>query len=85
MTISEKREKAVMTIAKRRWDSPTDEQLGEVRSLMNSLYRLRGLAARNLEYCNNVSVCNTAWVRKSEERQESSKMPALRKGDDVMR
>ena len=69
MTVKEKRKNAIMEIAKRRYDNPTEEQIIQVRSLMNSLYRLRGLATRNLEYSNNESTCNKAWVKYSEERE----------------
>lgn len=49
---------------------PTEEKRIIARRLMNSYYRLNGLAWRNFYYSNDSRLHDKSWVKESEERED---------------
>lgn len=75
MTIAQLRERDVEYIAhfvNGEWNEtePTEEKTENARRLMNSFYRLNGLAERNFYYSNDSRLHDRSWVKKSEERED---------------
>ena len=75
MTIAQQRERDVEYIAhvySGEWteEEPNDERIAAARKLMNSFYRLNGLAERNFYYSNDSRLYDRPWVHESENREE---------------
>ena len=69
-TIKEMRQKELERLVAFKTDSPTEKDFAEARKLMNSFYRLCGLAETNLYLANDERTCNLPSTAKSEEREE---------------
>ena len=69
MTIAQMREREVQRLAEYHADIPTEEDLKEARRLMNSFYRLCGLAETNLYLANDSERYNTKLLKESEEKE----------------
>lgn len=78
LTVAQMREKELERLVAFKTDTPTDEDYAEAKRLMNSFYRLCGLAETNLYLANNERTCNSAATKRSEER-ESAWYDRLRK------
>lgn len=70
MTISEHRSKEVLRLARYKNPEPTENDISEARSVMNSFYRLCGLCERNLYLANDPNWCDKKYTKWSEEREE---------------
>ena len=70
MTIAQIRARQVETIARYKTDTPTEQDMTTARTLLNSYYRLCGLADRNLYMANDERRCNTRYCAMSEEKEE---------------
>ena len=68
-TVAECREKEIQKLVAFKTDNPTPEDFDEARRLMNSFYRLCGLAERNLYLSNDERTGNLKSTAKSEERE----------------
>lgn len=68
-TIAQLREKALDRLIAYRTDQPTEADYALARRLMNSYYRLHGLAVRNLILVNDSYHCNKFYTKQSEERE----------------
>ena len=68
-TIAELRREEVIKLATMHNPDPTEEDIATARKLMNSFYRLCGLAETNLYWMNNEDTCNTSWAKASEARE----------------
>lgn len=71
MTIAQLREKEVMRLAQYHSEEYTENDLQTARKLMNSFYRLCGLAERNLYLANDERWCNRPYTKQSEERESA--------------
>ena len=69
MTIAQLREREVDRLARYHSENYTGEDRREACRLMNSFYRLCGLAETNLYLSNDVYYCNSAYTKLSEERE----------------
>lgn len=69
MTIAQLREREVERLAKFHAENPTEEDIATARRLMNSFYRLCGLAETNLYLSNDERTCNRISTHKSEMRE----------------
>lgn len=69
LTIAELRERELQKLVSFKTDHPTEDDFGEARQLMNSFYRLCGLAERNLYLSNTSSKANLKSTKRSEERE----------------
>ena len=69
MTIAEMRAKEVRRLAEYRNPDPTAEDLAEAKRLMNSFYRLCGLAETNLYLANIHELYNPKTLEVSEEKE----------------
>lgn len=69
MTIAQLREREVDRLAHFHAAEPTEEDYQTARRLMNSFYRLCGLAETNLYLSNDERRCNTIYTQKSERRE----------------
>lgn len=69
LTIAERREKELDTLIGYKTSNPTPADYKEARKIMNSYYRLCGLANRNLMLANNENTCNRVSTHESEERE----------------
>lgn len=75
MTIAQLREKDVERLShynNGEWnaDEPSEEKRMIARRLMNSYYRLNGLAERNFYYSNDSRLHDKSWVKESEEKED---------------
>ncbi len=70
MTIAEHRRKEVERLARYKSDEPTQEDLSQASSIMNSYYRLCGLCERNLYLVNDSRTCDKYYTKQSEEKEE---------------
>lgn len=68
-TVHEQREIELRRLARFKREDPTDEDIAEARSLMNSFYRLCGLCERNVRLANTESTWNLRSTKRSEERE----------------
>lgn len=68
-TIAQRREREIPKLVAFKTASPTREDFQEARTMMNSFYRLCGLAERNLYLANEERTCNLASTKRSEERE----------------
>lgn len=69
LTIAERREKELDILISYKTSNPTPADYKEARKIMNSYYRLCGLANRNLMLTNNENTYNRVSTHKSEERE----------------
>lgn len=69
MTIAQLREREVERLARYKTSEPTEADIAEAKSIMNSFYRLCGLADRNLYLANEEWSCNLASTKESEDRE----------------
>lgn len=69
MTIAEMRERELHRLVSFKTSDPTAEDIAEARRMMNSFYRLCGLAERNLYLANNERTCNSRYTAQSEEKE----------------
>lgn len=69
MTIAQMREREVRRLAEYHADVPTKEDLNEARRLMNSFYRLCGLAETNLYLANDPEKYSPKRLKASEEKE----------------
>ena len=68
-TVKECRERELVRLVRFKTNAPTEEDFAEARRLMNSFYRLCGLAETNLYLTNDSRRHNLPSTRKSEERE----------------
>ena len=71
MTIAQLREKEIDRLVSFRTNEPTEQDYEHARRLMNSFYRLCGLAERNLYLANDERTCNRKSTHDSEERESA--------------
>jgi len=71
LTIAELRRRELAKLVAFKTESPTDEDFREARKLMNSFYRLCGLAETNLYLSNEERTCNLKSTKRSEEREHA--------------
>ena len=69
MTIAQMRERELERLVAYKTENPTEEDFDEARKIMNSFYRLCGLAERNLYLSNDERFCNRESTKRSEERE----------------
>lgn len=69
MTIAQMREREIERLVAYRTETPTEADYKEARRLMNSFYRLCGLAETNLYRANNERLCNNAYTKELEEKE----------------
>ena len=69
MTIAQLREKELYRLVSYKTENPTQEDYNEARRIMNSFYRLCGLAETNLYLSNDERTCNLHSTKESEERE----------------
>lgn len=69
LTIAQLREREVERLAAYHDENYTENDLALARKLMNSFYRLCGLAETNLYLANDARTCNSAYTKRSEERE----------------
>ena len=69
MTIAEMRAKEVRRLAEYRNENPTAEDLAKAKRMMNSFYRLCGLAERNSIMANVEELYDQKKLERSEQRQ----------------
>ena len=69
LSIAQLREKELTNLVAFRTDKPTEEDYKTARRLMNSFYRLCGLAETNLYLANDERTCNKASTKYSEEKE----------------
>lgn len=69
MTIAQMREKELDRLVSYRTETPTAEDYAKAKKLMNSFYRLCGLAETNLYLANNERTCNASYTRESEAKE----------------
>lgn len=69
MTIAQLREREIIRLCEYHSADYTDEDIKTARKLMNSFYRLCGLAERNLYLANNERTCNSRYTKESEEKE----------------
>ena len=69
MTIAQLREREVARLAEMHSAEYSERDLEQARRLMNSFYRLCGLAERNLYLTNNERTCNCRYTKESEEKE----------------
>ncbi len=70
-SIAEKRHAEVLKLAKIINPDPSAADIRNAARLMNSYYRLCGLADRNLYLSNNEYSCNTRYCKESEEKESA--------------
>ena len=70
MTIAQLREQEIDRLVAYKTDFPTDADYREAHRMMNSFYRLCGLAERNLYLANNERSCNSRYAQESENKEE---------------
>ena len=70
-TIAQLREMEVEKLAKLHAAEPSQNDMNTARRLMNSFYRLCGLAETNLYLANDERTCNRPSTKASEERQSA--------------
>lgn len=70
MTIAQHREKEVVRLAKYKSDNPSEDEISEARTVMNSYYRLCGLCEKNLILANDERTCNRRSTALSEAKEE---------------
>lgn len=70
MTIAQMRAREVRRLAEYHAENYTDADLREAERLMNSFYRLCGLAETNLYLANNERTCNSRYTAESEARED---------------
>lgn len=68
-TVAECRAMEIQKLVSFKTDHPTQADIDEARRLMNSFYRLCGLAERNLYLSNNEHTANLKRTADSEERE----------------
>ena len=71
MTIAQLREREVDRLAHYHAEEPTEDDYRTARKLMNSFYRLCGLAERNLYLANDERTCDRVSTRYSELREDN--------------
>ena len=71
LSIAQKRHIEVVRLASLKNPCPVPSDIAEAQRLMNSFYRLCGLAERNLYLSNDERTCNTRYCKESEEREYS--------------
>lgn len=71
LTVAQLREKEVERLASFHAEEFTAEDKEKARKLMNSFYRLCGLAERNLHLSNDERTFNSKYTAKSEERENN--------------
>lgn len=69
-TIAQKRELAVIELARRKAENPTDEDIQAARKTMNSFYKLCGLDETLLYRNNDKKTYNSRYTRELEEKSE---------------
>lgn len=69
LTIHEQRERELRNLVLFKTDNPTDDDIAEARTLMNSYYRLCGLSERNMYLANDERTANSSYTKKSEDRE----------------
>lgn len=69
MTIAQMREKELGRLVAFKTDTPTESDYTEARRIMNSFYRLCGLAETNLYLANDERTANRESTKRSEERE----------------
>lgn len=69
LTIAQKRAAEVGRLARIATDNPTNEDMRTAHRLMNSYYRLCGLAETNLWRQNDPMFCNSNYARMQEEKE----------------
>ena len=69
-TVAELREKEIPKLVAFKTNNPCQTDFEEARRLMNSFYRLCGLAEKNLYLANTERTCNKRSTKASEEREE---------------
>lgn len=70
-TIAQLREMEVEKLAKLHTSEPSEEDMNTARRLMNSFYRLCGLAETNLYLANDERTCNRPSTKASEDRESA--------------
>ena len=70
MTVAQIRARQVETLANYKTEKPTEKDMATARTLLNSYYRLCGLADRNLYLANNERTCNSRYYAESEKKEE---------------
>lgn len=68
-TIHEQRERELRNLVLFKTDNPTDDDIAEARTLMNSYYRLYGLSEHNMYLANDERTANSSYTKKSEDRE----------------
>lgn len=68
-TVKELRERELERLVAYKTENPSEEDFAKARKLMNSFYRLCGLAERNLYLQNDANTCNTRFAKESEEKE----------------
>lgn len=71
LTIAQLREREVDRLAHFHATEPTEADYKVARKLMNSFYRLCGIADTNLYLANNENTCNSSYTRMNEERESA--------------
>ena len=71
MTIAQLREREVDRLAHYHAEEPSEDDYKVARKLMNSFYRLCGIADTNLYLANNEHTCNSSYTRMNEERESA--------------
>ena len=71
MTIAQLREREVYRLAEYHNAEYTDQDVQTARKLMNSFYRLCGLAETNLYLANDEKWCNRESTKRSEEKESA--------------
>ncbi len=71
MTIAQCREREVFRLARYHAAEPSEDDVQQARRIMNSFYRLCGLAEKNLYLANDERTCNRRSTKESEEREST--------------
>ena len=69
-SVRELREREILKLASFKTEKPTQQDIEEARSLMNSFYRLCGLCETNLYLANEERTCDLKSTKESEDRQD---------------
>lgn len=69
LTIAQLREKEINRLVAYKTSDLTQADYDEARQIMNSFYRLCGLADRNLYLANDERTCNSAYTKANEDRE----------------